>query len=239
MFDLTSFFLALFLSIILVGLLISGSILSFYVFRLWMRNKNRESESLGSTLLQIALPRDNEIKIDAAEQLFSSFAAIGKPPKRFQFKNPPHLSFEIVGLPGDIRFYVHVPKKLRDFVEKQINGAYPEAEITPIDDPTAKQKHDLTVGNDYNIFSQNGKVAFASLKLKGEGWKPMKVYKEFPIDPLSSITSIMAKMSEGEGMSIQMLQLQLWLFLASLKTNHHNTLPLQLPLPIPIDARVR
>ncbi|MBI2442943.1 MAG: type IV secretion system DNA-binding domain-containing protein [Candidatus Levybacteria bacterium] len=153
----------------------------------------------------MALPRDNEIKIDAAEQLFSSFSAIGKPPKRFQFKNPQNLAFEIVGLPGDIRFYVHVPKKLRDFVEKQINGAYPDAEITAIDDPAAKQKHETIVGNDYNIFSQEGKVAFASLRLKSEGWKPMKVYKEFPVDPLSSITSILAKMSQGEGVAIQML----------------------------------
>jgi len=45
------------------------------------------------------------------------------------FKLPPHLSFEIVGMPGDIRFYVHTPKKLQDLVEKQINGAYPDAEI--------------------------------------------------------------------------------------------------------------
>lgn len=205
MIDITTILLAIFLSLLLVGLLVGGGVVGFYILRLYLRNKNRESESLGSTLLQVALPRDNEIKIDAAEQLFSAFAAIGKPPKRFGFKNPPHISFEIVGLPGDIRFYVHVPKKLRDFVEKQINGAYPDAEITPLDDPSAKQKTRSMVGNDYNIFSETGKVAFASLRLKGYGWKPMKVYKEFPVDPLASITSILAKMSEGEGASIQML----------------------------------
>ena len=205
MIDITTVLFAIFLSLLLVGLLIGGGIAGFYILRLYLRNKNRESDSLGSTLLQVALPRDNEIKIDAAEQLFSSFSAIGKPPKRFSFKNPPHISFEIVGLPGDIRFYIHVPKKLRDFVEKQINGAYPDAEITPLDDPSAKQKTLSMVGNDYNIFSESGKVAFASLRLKGAGWKPMKVYKEFPVDPLASITSILAKMSEGEGAAIQIL----------------------------------
>lgn len=205
MIDITTIFLAIVLSILLVGLFIVGGIVGFYVLRLYLRNKERENESLGSTLLQVALPRDNEIKIDAAEQLFSSFAAIGKPPKRFAFKNPPHIAFEIVGLPGDIRFYVHVPKKLRDFVEKQINGAYPDAEITPLDDPSAKQKTLSMIGNDYNIFSESGKVAFASLFLKGAAWKPMKVYKDFPIDPLASITSILAKMSEGEGAAIQIL----------------------------------
>ncbi|MEN9407935.1 MAG: hypothetical protein RLZZ455_1151, partial [Candidatus Parcubacteria bacterium] len=205
MIDIATIFLAIVLSILLVGILIVGGVVGFYVLRLYLRNKERENESLGSTLLQVALPRDNEIKIDAAEQLFSSFAAIGKPPKRFAFKNPPHIAFEIVGLPGDIRFYVHVPKKLRDFVEKQINGAYPDAEITPLDDPSAKQKTLSMIGNDYNIFSESGKVAFASLFLKGPAWKPMKVYKDFPIDPLASITSILAKMSEGEGAAIQIL----------------------------------
>jgi hypothetical protein len=38
-----------------------------YVGLLWLRNKNRESISLNSTLLQITVPRDNDTKIDAAE----------------------------------------------------------------------------------------------------------------------------------------------------------------------------
>lgn len=44
------------------------------------------------------------------------------------------MSFEIVGSPGDIRFYIHTPKKLQDLVEKQINGSYPDAEILVVDE---------------------------------------------------------------------------------------------------------
>src|SRR3990167_6354496 len=94
---------------------------SGFLFLLWMRNRKREHEALNTTLLQVALPRDNEIKIDAAEQLFASLVAFGKPKGPFRLKNPPHLSFELVGMPGDIRFYISVPNKFRDFVEKQIN----------------------------------------------------------------------------------------------------------------------
>lgn len=190
------------LSLILFVALIAGS---FFALRIWMRNKKREQESLESTLLQVALPRDNEIKIDAAEQMFSSLASIGKQPKWYQFKRAPHITFEMVGLPGDIRFYVHVPKKLRDFVEKQINGAYPEAEIVQVSDPAAKQKVGNLIGGEYNIFSEDGKVSFASLKLKKEDYKPIKVFKDLAVDPLSSLTSIFAKMGEGEGASLQIL----------------------------------
>lgn len=176
-----------------------------YAFILWQRNKDRESESLRSVLLQVSVPRDNETKIDAAEQLFASFAALRKG-GRFSFLKPqPHLSFEIVGMPGDIRFYVNTPEKLRDFVEKQINGAYPEAEIVPVTDPSAKQKAEAIVAGEYNIFSDQGKVAFTSLALKSENHKPIKVYKDFAVDPMASVTSVLAKMSEGEGAAIQIL----------------------------------
>src|SRR3990167_1936578 len=49
-----------------------------WLWVLWMRNKDREEKSLDFVLLKIAVPRDNEIKIDAAEQMFSSLYSIYK-----------------------------------------------------------------------------------------------------------------------------------------------------------------
>ncbi|MBI2613911.1 MAG: type IV secretion system DNA-binding domain-containing protein [Candidatus Levybacteria bacterium] len=194
---LTNFVLTVLILIILgAGLYYLGKLLL-----VWYKNRGREKVSLESVLLQVALPRDNEIKIDTAEQLFSSLSAIGK---GGMFKLPPHLSFEIVGMPGDIRFYVHTPLKLRDLVEKQINGAYPDAEIEEVNIDSVK-RDGMIIGNEYNIFSRDGKVAFTSLKLKSENYKPIKVYKDLPTDPLSSITSVLAKMTEGEGAAIQIL----------------------------------
>ncbi len=151
------------------------------------------------------MPRDNEIKIDAADQLFASLTSIRKGGRFAFLKQQPHLSFEIVGMPGDIRFYVNTPNKYRDFIEKQINGAYPDAEIAPVTDPGAKAKAVGVVGGEYNIFSESGKVAFASLRLKSSNYMPIKVYKELPVDPISSLTSILAKMRDGEGAAIQIL----------------------------------
>lgn len=175
-----------------------------YLVLIAYKFRNREKDSLDTTLLQVSLPRDNEIKIDAAEQLFSSFAAFHKG-GRFSFLHPqPHLSFEIVGMPGDIRFYVNTPNKYKDFIEKQINGAYPDGEILEVDERIAL-KENFILGNDYNIFSEQGRVAFASLKLKSSNYLPIKVFKDLPTDPMSSITSVLAKMTEEEGAAIQIL----------------------------------
>jgi hypothetical protein len=174
-----------------------------YLLIIWLRNRGREAQSLDSTLIQVTLPRDNEIKIDAAEQFFASFAGI-KVSGMFSFlKYKPHISFEIVGMSEDIRFYIYAPNKYRDLVEKQVNASYPDAEIKIVDEKKAKEGY--IVGNEYNIFSKTGKVAFASFKLSDSNYKPIKTYKDLAVDSMSSITSVLAKMSQGEGAAVQII----------------------------------
>lgn len=221
-----SLLLILFILVVLGG--IGWAI--YWAIVLWLRHRNRESESLNAVLLQVTVPRDNETKIDAAQQMFASLSSIRGSTKFENFKPQPHLSFEIVGMPGDIRFYVHVPAKYRDFVEKQINGAYPDADIFQVNDPAAKQREGGVIGTEYNIFSEDGKVAFLYTNLKTSDYMPLKVYKDLAIDPLSSLTSVLAKMQEGEGAAIQILLRPAddkWVkagrsYLAGLKKNESN-----------------
>ncbi len=178
---------AFFIVIGLVVLAILG-----YLGLQWFRYRNRETYSLGFVLMEIRLPRDNEIKIDAAEQMFASLHTLYNGDWFKQFTSPQdYFSFEVVALKEDIRFYVACPGKLQDLIEKQIHGAYPGAEIYQVDE--------------YNIFSESGKVAFASLSLSKAAYCPIKTYKELATDPLSSLTSALAKMSEGEGAAIQFI----------------------------------
>ncbi len=170
---------------------LSGLVLVGYLLLLFWRHRNREERSLEYVLLQVAVPRDNEIKIDAAEQMFSSLHAIFKEGFTSLLKPQEHISFEIAAKKEDIKFYVCVPLHLRDLVEKQIHGAYPGAEVLEVPE--------------YNIFTPNGKVAFASLKLKNADYFPLKIFKDLPTDPLSSLTSVLAKMQEEEGGAIQIL----------------------------------
>jgi len=200
-------FTGLFVPLVLVvfTLLVIGSLGAGlgYLIIIWLRNRSREGQSLDSTLIQITVPRDNEIKIDAAEQFFASFAGI-KVGGMFSFlKFKPHLAFEIVGMPEDIRFFVYAPNKYKDLVEKQINASYPDAEIKEVDEKTSKEGY--IIGNEYNIFSKEGRVAFASFKLADSSYKPIKVFKDLAVDPMSSITSVLAKMGIGEGAAIQLI----------------------------------
>lgn len=185
-------------SIFLLGI---GGVLG-YAAILFYKYHNREKQSLDSVLLQVAVPRDNEIKIDAAEQMFAAFYSIRKHFSTFLTVQP-HISFEIVGRPGDIRFFVHTPNRYRDLVEKQINGAYPEADISVVDDQDAKQMG--VIGNEYNIFTETGKVAFTTLKLRYSDYLPIKDYKDLPTDSLSLLTSVLAKMNDEEGAAIQIM----------------------------------
>lgn len=187
----TTLAIQLFLALLLTALFVGLVALGVFLFVLWRKGQKRKKKALTLVLLQIALPRDNEIKIDAAEQLFASLASIRKGGMMGFMNVQDYLSFEIVARPADIRFYVAVPNHLHDLVEKQVHGSYPDAEVVIVDE--------------YNIFSETGKVAFASLKLKSSSYYPLKVFKDLPVDPLSQVTSVLAKMGEGEGAVVQML----------------------------------
>jgi hypothetical protein len=162
-----------------------------YSLLMFWRYKDRERYSLEMVLLEVTVPRDNEIKIDAAEQMFSTLHSIKKSGFWSKFEEEEHISLEIVALKEDIRFYISVPMNLRDMVEKQIHAAYPGAGVKE--------------ANEYNIFSEEGFVSFASLKLTGKDYLPINVYKNLPSDPLMSLTSTLAKMGDGEGAAIQII----------------------------------
>jgi len=163
-----------------------------YGFMQWWKHRNREKYALDFVTLMIRVPRDNEIKIDAAEQMFAGLYSLKKSGFLADyFSVEDYFAFEIVALKEEIAFYVSCPRNLRDLVEKQIQGAYPTAELIEKDD--------------VNIFSEKGKVAFTSLALKKSDYLPIKSYKDLPTDGLSLITSALSKMDFGEGAIIQLL----------------------------------
>lgn len=185
--DINTIFLAISGLGVLVLMMFGGGYVLFNMYR-W---RGREEKSIDSVLLQVAVPKGNEIKIDAMEQLFASLYSIKKGRSKFKANTESTISFEIVAKQEDIRFYVWAPKNLQDLIEKQIHGAYPDAEILEV--------------QEYNIFTEEGKVAYKSLQLKSDNYYPLKTYRDLPTDPLASLTSAMAKMGEGEAAAIQML----------------------------------
>ncbi len=181
----------IFFGIFILSLLIIIFVFVYFVGFTLYKNRKREERSLKSVLLQVAVSQGNEIKIDAMEQLFSSLNSIKKGGWKQRYDVQPVVSFELVARLEDIRFYVWAPRKLVDLIEKQIHGAFPEAEITEVPE--------------YNIFTENGKVAYKSYQLKKANFYPIKTFKELATDPMSSLTSALAKMGEGEAAAIQVV----------------------------------
>ena len=108
---------ALFVAVAFIGFLIY-----FYpYFKNLYKYREREKYSLGFILLQITVPKANEVKIDAAEQFISALYSIKVGAGGFlglfkDLKPQPHIAFEIVALPESIRFFIASHKKYQDFV---------------------------------------------------------------------------------------------------------------------------
>src|SRR3990170_2870183 len=179
------------ITLFILVLFLSGFTLFLYLLFLWWKYRNREKQSLEFVLLQVSVSKDNEVKIDAAEQFFTALSSLSHGGFLSFLTPQDHIAFEIVGRSGDIRFYISVHHHLRDLVEKQIYGMYPAAEIKEVDE--------------YNIYNEKSKIAFASLVLKDSDYLPIKTYRDLPVDPLSAITSTVGKMQTGEGVAIQIL----------------------------------
>jgi hypothetical protein len=174
-----------------ITLLIFFFVVVGYSVFIYFKNRDRERKSIDSVILQVAVPRNNESKIDMMEQLFSSLYSIKKGGWKQKFSVQPAISLEIVARQEDIRFYFWVPQKLKDLVEKQINGIYPEAEILEVDE--------------YNIFNDQGRVAYKSLQLGKSNFYPLKTFKDLATDPMLGITSALAKMGPEDAAVIQIV----------------------------------
>ncbi|MDO8609675.1 MAG: type IV secretion system DNA-binding domain-containing protein [bacterium] len=182
-----TFGILLFAAVLAAGL----ALIITYLLIIFTRLKKREQMSLEMITLEIKIQKDNEIKIDAAEQMIAGFSSLKKG-GWFSFLDLDDvICFEIIGKKSDIRFYVSAPAKIIDLVEKSIYSYYPQADVRKVDEP--------------NIFSENGKVTFGALYSKDYPYMPLKMYRDLPTDPLSALTSSISKMSDNEGAVIQIL----------------------------------
>ncbi len=171
----------------IIGVISAG----LYFFYFWWKNRQREHDALNFETLLIRLPKDNEVKVEAAEQMFTALHSLKLDTWQSLTQREPVFSFEIVAKKEDIAFYLNVPKKLRDLVEKNLHAAYPEADIQLAAEP--------------NIWTKDGKVAFTYLKLDGGDRHSIQTFKNLANDGLNGITSALSKMETDEGAMVQYL----------------------------------
>lgn len=150
-----------------------------------------EVVSLNMVFFEVTLPRNNEIEIPAAEQMFANLSGLYRDGFLHFLKRQVSLSLEIVADHKEIRFIVGCPKEVSGYVEKQIHGSYPVAEIVEMPE--------------YNPFVKEGYVSLAKLITTGPAYYSIQTYKELneEIDPLSNIISSLSKLNPDETVVIQ------------------------------------
>ncbi len=161
------------------------AILAFLTYRNYKKLNKLKVLNVDSVLLMLEIPRENDKKELAAEQLFASLHGILR--DKQELKNSggvqEHLSFEIVSTAGQIRFYVWVPKILQSFVEGQIYSQYPTVQIYKMNEDyvDTRAKYPVTYS--------------AELGLVDNEALPIKTFDNFEVDPLAGITGTLAKLN--------------------------------------------
>ncbi len=146
-------------------------------------------------VLLLQVPRTNEKKELAAEQMFASLHGLLTMPSHSLFKSArrERLGFEIAVLKKRIGFYVWVPQYIKSFVEEQIYAQYPTVHISEVEDYTMSTEQSFST------------VLSTELKLINNQALPIKTFQSFEVDPLAAITATLAKFGDDEEAWIQMI----------------------------------
>lgn len=165
-------------------------------------------------LLELKIPQDPGKSPKATEQIFAALHGILPSPikwreKFFQGKMVNWFSFEIVGIGGATHFYIRTPEQYKKLVQSQIYAQYPDSEITEMADDYVNLLSSSLPNDTNDLFG-------SEMILSKENFYPIRTYPEFEekssgpdyvkrIDPLASLSEVMASLEAGEFIGIQFL----------------------------------
>lgn len=158
------------------------------------KQKSRSDDAPDGVVLLLQVPRTNEKKELAAEQMFASLHGLLTTPSTSMWKpaSRERLSFEIAVINKRIGFYVWVPNYLKSFVEEQVYAQYPTVQISEVPDYTmADEPYDTTL--------------VTEMKLTSSDVLPIKTFQSFEVDPLAAITATLAKFDDEEQAWVQLI----------------------------------
>jgi hypothetical protein len=147
-------------------------------------------------ILEVRISKSDDAEVNSqssplsAENMFSALhGLLNKDPDMQE-----HISFEMISSGGQgIRFYVYCPASILKFVEGQIYAQYPTCQIRAVEDyaKLPDPKFD--------------KFCVASVTLNKPGFFPIKSFRDFEIDPISSITSSVSALGDREEVWLQVI----------------------------------
>jgi hypothetical protein len=160
-------------------------------------NSNKKIEAAHDhTLLMLEVPRTNDKKELAAEQMLAALHGILRTKRELKLSGTlqEHISLEIAAIGQRLRFYIWTPKHLQAFVEGQIYAQYPTVQIFEQEEDYADRNLRHTV------------IHTTELRLTADETIPIKTFPSFEVDPLAAITATLAKLDkEDEEMWIQIM----------------------------------
>lgn len=181
---------------------------AFILLRSFLRFRFEVSRSLNMDLEVIKITKINKRKdeiskpdewkeeIASMEQLLISLAGFRGKASLMQklFYYPPHVVFEIANpsTSEEILFFMAVPRRFRESIEKQVHSFFPNAVVEKV--------------SDYTIFSPSSFTSVSTLKLKNIFALPLKTYRTLSIDPLNEISNSLSKLETiDEGAVLQII----------------------------------
>lgn len=180
-----AFFNFLLISIIsAVGVVLSVFIAKKLISQLLLeakikKNKRRED----AVFLSVKIPATSEKKEDAMEEFLRSLHRV--------LPNNTTLSLELASSDQFIRFYIVIPKAIKNLVESQLYAQYPDAEV----DETSDYLPDK--------FDKN--VACAQLYFKRSSIYPFNTYHNLNEGILKTLSAVLSKTEKGEKVYIQIV----------------------------------
>ncbi|MEI8103599.1 MAG: hypothetical protein WCG84_01695 [Candidatus Moraniibacteriota bacterium] len=204
-FSLNNLFLLLTLVFGLVAL-VTGVML---VLRAWLGFRLEVNRSINTDLEVIKLVRPKATKDDSQkrpdewreeigsmEQLLGSLSHFKIPLAWWKklLYDPPTVVFEMANpsTSEEIFFYLGVPKRFREHIEKQVSSFFPDSVMEKVDD--------------YTIFSPNSVTAASILGLNKTHALPLRTYETMDVDPLNELSNSLSRLdTESEGAVIQIV----------------------------------
>ena len=142
--------------------------------------------------LHIRNPKDDEITVEAATQIFSALLPNYHGIFKRLVQKPLTASFEIYLLDQKIYFYIVVPREHETLITSLLSSSYPRSVVTQTTDPMES-------------FKASKKREVGELVLTQSYHYPLKTYKDFgDVDPIASLIGFLAKQTDAQ-VAIQIL----------------------------------
>jgi len=189
----------LFLVWVSIGLVVL--ILIYFLYRKYLKS-HLVKRANDLVILEVKVPKKFErheyesLKTVAditsySEQFFASLSGLYEDGVKGLLKGQPVISFELVSKDKEIIFFVGAPRSHVDLIQKQIQSFYPNASIEP--------------SSEFRIFKEGLEVSCGSVSTARSFVFPIKTFREFEYDSISTITNSLSKIGEGSRAAVQIL----------------------------------